>query len=535
MRQVVGQLTRRLRQLESVVGRTSSAGKLASAAAALVEPYVFPSAPRIYSALAGANSGLNFESVGRDVGSVLRVVGTMALAPVASGAAQGIAGAGTSSTSLAKPTGAANWTAGTMFGYLVEVIGGGGASTDGRPVFGVIVGNTTTTATLSQAIPGLDASTIFRIVVPASAFDWASPAVATCLRVAGSVVPVEIYGVGFNSAHTLDSLVSLSGCPRVTMAGCFFNLNTAGPSAFIEDCSRVEVKNCLFGSGADLSIRDCRVATVSGCVSGGGGPVEVVDCLRASVTKHFAVSAPSRVLSMVRVLTAEAEVNATGGGATPVYLESVSDFTAVGTLLTGTGNTGWGVEMARAGRYTLTGCTITGGSGDAKFMGQTVSWALLSSPSYGIAEEYAGSAIANAAYSMSIKYGNYNFVGDVKVGGRLQTFGYFNMAANAAAVPTLTGTQVLDCSDGTIDGSPGGFEAPRAFLEVICNSATARVKPPSGAAIAGCMWACYNRGSATLTLSAPTGGSVTGGSIPAGSGKIFFSLNGNGGKDWVAF
>jgi hypothetical protein len=132
-------------------------------------------------------------------------------------------------------------------------------------------------------------------------------------------------------------------------------------------------------------------------------------------------------------------------------------------------------------------------------------------------------------------YGNRLFMGNIDVSGRTLLYGYLNLAANLSA-PTLTGTQNLTMSDGLIDGGAGGLNGlPLGCLEVICNSATATITLPSGAAIAGSVCVIVNRGSQLVTVSAPAPGTINGGAtttVASGAAKMFISLNGNGGLNF---
>jgi hypothetical protein len=210
------------------------------------------------------------------------------------------------------------------------------------------------------------------------------------------------------------------------------------------------------GAGANISYINSGIVLTNLWLSA-SGTITLADSAQATVRGFEASATLGRALGAFRIASMTAEVKANTCGATPVYLEAIGDFTAAGTnLLVGTGNTGYGVEIARTGRYTLTGSTLTGGTGDLYFMSNPVTWSQLSSPSFGIVEEHAGSAVANASYTKALVYGNRTFIGNVDVSGRLLCYGYFNTAGNLT-VPTLTGTDSLDMETGLINGLPGGL------------------------------------------------------------------------------
>jgi len=270
-----------------------------------------------------------------------------------------------------------------------------------------------------------------------------------------------------------------------------------------------------------------RTVRVADCVGYSGGHIKLENFPAAEVTGIEFTGANTNVLRAINGLQLFAEVKATGGSATPVYLESIQKFEAVGTnKLTGGSNTGgstYGVEIVSDGRYTLTGSDITGAGGDVRFLGETIPWATLATSTYGIAEGNAASAVAYTSIGKSLKYGNYLFAGSIDVSGRLLKYGYDNPSCNLGSV-TLTGSDTYDME----------AQGVREHLEVACNSTSARVTLPSGCAIAGAQVKIDNKGSETLTCQAPSGGSIVGSAtVAAGTCAVFWSRNGAGGKNFV--
>lgn len=270
-----------------------------------------------------------------------------------------------------------------------------------------------------------------------------------------------------------------------------------------------------------------RTVRVADCVGYSGGHIKLENFPAAEVTGIEFTGASTNVLRAINGLQLFAEIKATGGSATPVYLESIQKFEAVGAnKLTGGSNTGgstYGVEIVSDGRYTLTGSDITGAGGDVRFLGETIPWATLATSTYGIAEGNAASAVAYTSIGKSLKYGNYLFNGSVDVSGRLLKYGYDNPSCNLGSV-TLTGSDTYDME----------AQGVREHLEVACNSTSARVTLPSGCAIAGARVQIDNKGSETLTCQAPSGGSIVGSAtVAAGTCALFWSRNGSGGKEFV--
>lgn len=471
-------------------------------------------------------------------GQKRRIIGAMPLATLEEGVNTGIAGTGTTSTSLVKPTGAPSWEFDGLWDKWVRIVGGGGGPVDGAPVLRKVYSNNGSTITFKNPVIGLNNTSEFQIVdletvIVGSLVNRRGVDLRNCLG------PIEIYGVKFGDDTSLDTLISAVDCASVLIEGCDLGLNLSLPSVLGQRCTKFEVNNCYATGSADVKLSQCQYVLSAGHRSIEGGLFEVEDAFTCDIKAMVANDAPSRVLSMTRIISGSAEVLSENAGATPVYLESVSNFIVTGTALTGSGNTGYGIEVARSGNLTFTGSTITGTTGDVNFMGTSVSWAdVLSSPNYGMVTEHAGSALAYSSYTKALVLGARTFVGPADFSSRVLEFGYHNFAANTV-VPTLTGTQELNMETGQIDGSPGGLGAnPRACLEVISSSATASIVLPSNAAIAGIMGTIDNRGGSSVILKSSSGGTVNGAAtktLGAGGFCFFVSRNGTGGKDFRVF
>lgn len=486
-----------------------------------------------FRATAGVIPGLDvfFDSNQFSSSTALRVFGAVELASVATGVNKGMAGVGTTTTSLVKPTGAVDWTAAELEdrGVYVRLVAGGGAPTDGSEVFAEVLSNTTTAITVN-AVPGMDATTRFQLVTMATVVDQISAAVKIGIRALACGVPLEIYGLSFTNVNGLDSLIAATDGASVKMSGININANTANPAVYIQRCNNVEISSCYLTSAGDIEIEQCNSALVTSCDANGGGQVLLEDCLVGKILKHTAVDSPSRVASWVRCNYGQGEVTANDSLATPIYIESCNTFDAAGTLLVGTNaDAPYGIEVARAGNLSLVGCTIAG-TADVLFQGDPVTWAQLSSPSYGVVQKYAGSAVATVGQTKALVRGNYAFEGDLNLGGRFLTFGYCNIAANATAI-TLTGTDSIDMSDGRVNGAPATTEAPRGCLDVICNSATAQAILPDNEAIAGGYGWILNHGSQALPIVPPSGGAIIGAtSAPVNKITFFASINALSGR-----
>lgn len=479
---------------------------------------------------AGANviglTGGWFDSSDLEVKGI-KFIGTTAVATLTTGDNSGTAGSGTSSTSLVKPTSAANWTASNLVGKFLRITGGAGAGSDptNNPVMRVIKANTTTTATV-DAIAGMNNTTTFQIVNSTTVIYNSAEDIGFNLMLNEcpiEIVACEIYNpfaglLDYGIRSISNNIVSVDGC---RILGADIN------SVISDKDSEFSISNCLLDGGADVIINGCSKNVVSeNLYLSASGPIEVNSCLRARITKLDSASAITNVFRALNCNFVQIEAKASGGTVTPFYFENVAYLDVIGSnKLTGSGNTGgstYGIEIEKSGRCQLIGSDVSGAAGAVLFMGRPVSWSIFNGPDYGLVEEHSGSAFATSNINTAIKYGNYLFDGEVKTASRMQEFGYHNFAANTAQI-VLTGTDNYNMS-----------AVARTILDVACNSATATVTLPDAAAICGCFATVVNTGSQIVTVVAPSGGAIIGTAIvAANTAATFFSVNALGGKTFV--
>lgn len=437
--------------------------------------------------------------------------------------ASGSAGPGTSSTTIVKPAGLANWTPGALVGKLLILTSGPRSGTI-RPV----KSNTTTTITV-DAVAGMTTGDGFKVCIPSSMLSPLSPDDATCIRVSGNMCKVVLRTLGFSSSSSLDRCVESFGNAAFEAHGLVLDQDTALPSFDSHGDLAVTLADSVLKTAGDVQIQGALAVTLYDLYCNSAGSIVVQDCLRLVGTSIESTGASSSVVRCLRINSVQLELNAHDGTATPLYLESIGFFEAIGAnRLSGGSNSGgstYGIEIALSGRYVLTGSTISGAAGDVLFMGRAVTWANLSSATYGIAEEHAGSAIANSAYTKSLKYGSVLFMDNVDVSGRLLLYGYLNQSANLSPL-TAAGSNASTALDLEANGV-------RGFAEFGTVASGTGCRLPSNAAIAGVLVGVYNGGANALTVYPPTGGTIDGGasvSVAPGKCRTFFSLNGSSGK-----
>jgi len=462
----------------------------------------------------GTNSGLNL--VGRGPGATLRIQGTTTLATV-TGYNAGTANTGTTTTSVAKPAGGSNWTAAALVGKWLKITSGGGASTDGSLVLRPILSNTTTTLAVN-VITGMDNTSVFEIVDLNSQIDYISSGDKTAIRIASCLGKVEVEGIDFSSAHALDGLLDILDCQDVTVRACKFAFNTVNAAVWFRRIIKLAFNDCRLTAASDIVVSQCQYVTSSGCVNSAGGVISITDAFAADVLKLTAASSPSTVLSMIRINSATAEVNASSGSATPIYLESCDSFTAVGTLLVGTGNTGYGMSINVAGQYNITGSTITGTTNDVLFWGsKALAYSNHLSGTYGAVSAPGMVLTAQVAVIKTIVYGNILWDGSGDHSSRELYYGIINPAQNVAL--TAAGTVV-----GNAYAMPAG-----QFYRFDTVAAGTGAKFHVASVLGGVTLMVHNNGANALTLYPGSGGTIDGAasySLGVGVVKQFVIVNG---------
>lgn len=348
---------------------------------------------------------------------------------------------------------------------------------------------------------------------------------ATCVRIMNNRCTVELVDVGFVGDPLADNVVLSMDNDAVTLDGVLLDAEPLS-AAFESVRDRVvTLRDSVLGAGASASFNQAWRVDVADVVCTAANPIFVEDVQTARVTGVVSLNALSSVVRAINVMTLELEAECNDGDATAVYLEHVINFVAVGDALTGTGNDGYGIEIAIGpGYYILTGSTLDGDSGDVLFMGTATTWANLANPSFGMAEEHAGAAFATSAYTKALKSGNYLFLGNIDVSGRLLEYGYHNFAEAHG----LTATGSTD-SDALQLGAA-------MFNRVNTVASGTGVRLPAGAALPGVLCIVQNLGANSLTIYGPPSGSVNGGaSVPLAAGAIqLFVSTSDDGLGWTS-
>lgn len=451
-------------------------------------------------------------------GQTTRIVGATSLATLTTGLNAGTAGTGTTTTSLVKQNGSANLTAHDAIGKWVKRIGGGGYVADGDNL-ALIIENTTSAFTLDAPLAGLDDTSLYQIVDLASVPQAISGSDLVAIRIQNCLGPVELVGLQLTQSG-LDSLVEIIGSTKVILTACNIAVSTNNPSVIVPLGTKFEMNHCRIAAGADIEASEAFSFVANGVTNSAGGVIDVSDSVYVDIRKLRATSSVDRVLSIKRCFSSKVEAACSGGGATPIYLEDTTTFTAVGGGLTGSGNTGYGLEVGRSGGLiTLTGSSITGGTGDVLFEGNAITWSNELGSTYGAVRSASGGIVAQVAVTKTIVYGNQLFYGSGDHSSRELFYGIINPAQNTGL--TATGSSVSDAL-----ALPAG-----QFYRIDSAPVGTGVKIHNAAALAGPQVTIFNNGANNLKVYPPTTGTIQGGAsdtLTPGSIQTYYAISDDG-------
>jgi hypothetical protein len=433
----------------------------------------------------------------------IAIDGGTALATLTTGVNAGTAGFGTNSTTLVKPGAAANWTVNNLRGKFVKITSGAAAGTESHPVLRPILSNTTTNLTI-HPITGLNDTSVFEIVEPNATITEDPDALlgsdTYCALISDNDIQITLRSLKFSGA-SLQHLVYSQDNREIILEGCVFDVATLSDSVLSKFDGRISIKNCVFTSTSNAEIQDSGKEVLISGVHLNNGRIRLDRCQSGNI-QIDAINCVGNAFYASQMNYVRADINANSCTATPVYMENVSFFEPIGTYkLSGSSNTGvstYGVEINKAGRYNLIGCTLAGAAGDILLDNVPIAWATLTDPSYGVAQSYGTTLVALAGQNQAIVNGAYSFTGQVAIGGRLLSYGFHNMSQITGL--TATGT---DASTALVLGQ-------QAFERIDTVAAGTGVRLTAGAILPGVLVVVSNNGANTLTVYPPAGGTIDG-------------------------
>lgn len=469
----------------------------------------------------------------------LLLLGGYSAATVASGSQAGTAGVGTTTTSLVKPTGAANWSASALVGKFVRIIAGGGVSTTSVPTVREIRSNTTTALVL-DTVAGMDTTTQFEIVDPNAVVTSDPTYLTAALEIVGNQVPITLVGFDFSTTGLTYSVYSRRN-RYVRFVGCKFTKAGVTNTIDSDDDWYFGLSNCALSGGAQVSVANGHKAEVRAYLNAASGVT--VDRCHTAVTSITALDCAGNALTVKRANNLTLGLKADSCDATPCVIETV-ERTDI-TQLTGSSNTGYGIDVSKGGVHNLNGADITGTLGDFILDGvshASVTWS--ASSSYGAVSRWGTTILISGSSNTRQELDTVRFEGNVDItaaglvsgsGGQLQQggrsifYGYLHLPQNDGLTAYAGGGQANATALGL-----------GANVVTTVGTAADSVKLPSGAVIGGAVIHVKNLGANSLNVFPPVGGAInaladnTAIAIAAGSALFFVSRNNSsGGLDWV--
>lgn len=470
------------------------------------------------------------------------VLGAMKAVVPTTGVASGAAGVGTTTTSVVKPTGAANWTAGNLVGKLVKFPVTNGSPSD-VPICRVIMANTTTTLTIG-ALSGVAAGAAFEIVEPATEVTLPStPAPKYGLEITDNTARAVVSGFRFTSAAVASAIYARRNS-SVKFVNCVFAGATTDSSVNCDENFAVTLEDCVFLTATSAAIDHSNRVSMNRCYQDTSFGLLVDNSHTVQAVDNVSVDCAGYAMYLRGINSATIGLSASDGAASALVLEAVNYSTLSGSI-TGTGNVGYGLEVSKGGTHALNGATITGTLGDFSVDGlshASVTWA--ASASYGAVSRWGTTILVSGSSNIRQELdtlrveGNFDVPasalvsgtgGTLQLGGRQINYGLFH----------------LDQDDGITAFAGGGQASATALgfganVVTVCATNGDSVKLTSAAAIGGTLVFVKNLGAASCNVFPPVGGAInaladdTAFAVAAGSSATFISRNnGSGGLDWV--
>lgn len=449
------------------------------------------------------NTGLNLydQSDSYLVDDALIIKGTYALQTLTTGNNSGTVGAGTTTQVIQKPAASANYTTNNLAGAFFLITGGGGVSLDPDvPAVYPIKSNTTTNFTLTRPAAGVDGTTTFQIVYPATKLT--KSAIDGCLNLMGCTVPIKIIGIDFDdSLSTWAAMSRLS--TKVTLLGCKIE-DVGSYGLYAKSSNWVELDNCIVKLTPDggFQASDCTYGFVRGVLSL-GALVTTQRVNHVSIQGAFDLCATGAInIQDTQYAALDASID-NSTFTLPVDLRDI-DHCFVSSL-TGT-NAGLAGQVAvnfgGSGQYYVNGATISTANANQFTIesANPTTWATLSG-SYKTAR--AGNTVvtwnfsAESLLNQTNVYGIFNAMTDSNFGGKAIFYGY-------VYYPILT-AQTAFASGGQASATTTGFNT--TFFTTVAQP-RASAKYPANLIIGGGEQLVFNDGNNVMDLYPTSGGYI---------------------------
>lgn len=456
------------------------------------------------------------------------------------GPQNGAAGVGTTTTVINLPTGAGtNWATDTLRGLFVTVANPNDAD---LPYIRPIKSKTNTSFTV-DAIPGLASGTTFNIVKAGTSLAAGSAPYAT-FNIGGvytfnscpvrTLFAAPVASLDYGLYSTGNALIDHHGIQLKTAVN-FQSVYSSGDLYGVLNDSYMSVGSTLQKNGATAELQnlvaDGGIALIQGATSA------LVQADMATTTTGI----PLTIQRCTSVLIGYNGNTHTAGYA--VLFDGCTTVSMQNAGITGTGNSGYGVEFVNGGQYNIAGASITGASGNFSIDGSTnakQTWTQLGT--FKAMSRYGGGTMilggAGAAEMLILEglaIDGVNF--DVnnaqeQHGGRVINYGLFHFAAGAS-------------SDG-MSARVGGGQALATLCGLGISVFTGVASDHDScvltavALIGGCTQIIANFSAKLLDIYPPVGGKIdtqainTPVTINPGTVAMFLSRDdGSSGKDFI--
>jgi len=403
----------------------------------------------------------------------ITVRGAWADVSATTGERSGTCGSGTNTTSVVKPTGGANWTVDDFNGKWLKLVSSDGATTHYRVVL-----DTTTTAITIRAASGVDETWTFSVVEPGSTI--------TAVTGADSSLPIVFENVYFG-------LLDLDRMGKVTVKRCGFDTTQAAGTLDLDDVRAFNMEDCYFGSNGTAILTDVTQTDIDRSVVDGAVTLSNCQNVAADFYSDGASGTPLTIEYARRVRLA---YQCSSAGATALVLKGIDNFAPEGTGVTGTSNTGYGIQFSDGGWYDITGVTLTGSTNDIEIEGTAYAYSALGRVDTNGTFVTTGSGTTFCPDTTRWT-GVLTYDTQLNQSGRHLTYGYFHYAF----------TNSLTAYAG---GGQGSATALGVGYNRVTTVATANdsVILPSNAVVGGALVTVKNAGAESLDIFPQSGGSI---------------------------
>ena len=302
--------------------------------------------------------------VGGSPNAKVNVVGSHSVYTPSEGSAEGVAGSGSISSQISKPTGADDWVPGEFRALFVRINSGGGASGDTNiKTIRAISGNSSDWL-FFEPIPGVTNNTNFSIVDVDTTITLSNDITEdnVCVLVSDNTCNVNIYNLKPLNDGYMDYGLLSENNRNLSVNNSLFTKSTPGGTLRSNRDSVFSTYDCVFtGQSGFVSVDDVNVSARRTLLENG---YINHSKFHNAVCELDAYNCDTNALFVERGNYVAASVRAYNGSATPVKARAIGYFELFNHGLTGENNVGYGFDAFDGGVYDITGADIEGNTND---------------------------------------------------------------------------------------------------------------------------------------------------------------------------